>query len=113
MPRFTEHFKADAEFKTPGAYSGPAYACAVVILKSLEEALKANAAADQAAIREGVRACATDPSHTFETVLGTTSFDANGDTTQPFISFYADRPGCAPRNGDWIFKEQQNFAADQ
>ncbi len=105
---FIEHFKADSEFNTPGAYSGPAYACATVVLKSLEEFLKANANADQAAIREGVRAWATDSSHTFETVLGTTAFDANGDTTQPFISFYVTDP-AAPNNGDWVFKEQLNF----
>ncbi len=106
---FTAHFKNDSEFNTPGAYSGPAYACATVILDSLTEFLKSNANADQAAIREGVRAWATDTSHTFDTVLGTTSFDKNGDTTQPFISFYVVDP-TAPNNGDWVFKEQQNFA---
>lgn len=109
--RFTEHFKADKEFNTPGAYSGPANACAVVILNSLEAFLKTNANADQAAIREGVRAFASDPANKFETVLGTTSFDANGDTTQPFISFYTTDPAAAG-NGDWVFKEQQNFAAN-
>ena len=51
---------------------------------------------------------ATDPAHTFDTVLGTTSFDENGDTTQPFISFYVIDP-AAPKGGDWVFKEQQNF----
>ena len=105
---FTEHFKADSEFNQPGAYSGPAYACATVILNSLEAVLKANSGADEAAIREGVRAWATDSSHSFETVLGTTAFDANGDTTQPFISFYTVDP-TAPNNGDWVFKEQLNF----
>lgn len=107
---FIEHYKADSEFNTPGAYSGPAYACSTVVLKSLEEFLKANPDADQAAIREGVRAWATDSTHTFETVLGSTAFDANGDTTQPFISFYVTDPS-APNNGDWVFKEQQNFGA--
>ena len=106
---FKEHFKADSEFNTPGAYSGPAYACATVILNSLDEFLKTNSGADNAAIREGVRAWATDTSHSFDTVLGTTSFDANGDTTQPFISFYVVDPNAAG-NGNWVFKEQQNFA---
>ncbi|MHB8892990.1 MAG: ABC transporter substrate-binding protein, partial [Candidatus Limnocylindrales bacterium] len=105
---FTEHFKADKEFNTPGAYSGPAYACATVILDSLAEFLKANASADQAAIREGVRAWATDTTHSFDTVLGKTAFDANGDTTQPFISFFTVDP-AQPKGGDWVFKEQQNF----
>ncbi|OGO54388.1 MAG: hypothetical protein A2V85_14500 [Chloroflexi bacterium RBG_16_72_14] len=108
---FIEHFKNDSEFKTPGAYSGPGYACATVALKALEEFLKTNASADDKAIREGVRAWVTDPSHTFETVLGTTAFDKNGDTTQPFISFYVTDPAAA-NNGDWVFKEQQNFGAE-
>jgi len=106
--RFTEHFKADTDYSTPGSYSGPAYACATVILKSLEEFLKTNASADNAAIREGVHAYASDPTHSFETVLGPTSFDKNGDTTQPFISFYTVDP-AAPKGGDWVFKEQQSF----
>ncbi len=105
---FVEHFKADKEFNQPGAYSGPAYACATVVLNSLEAFLKANSGADNAAIREGVRAWASDSTHSFETVLGTTAFDANGDTTQPFISFYTVDP-AAPNNGDWVFKEQLNF----
>jgi len=105
---FSEHFKGDSDFKTPGAYSGPAYACATVVLKSLEEFLKTNASADQKAIREGVRAYASDPSHSFDTVLGKTSFDKNGDNTQKFISFYVTDP-AAPNNGDWVFKEQQDF----
>jgi len=107
---YAEHYKNDADFKTAGAYSGPAYACTTVILKSLEEFLKANPDADQAAIREGVRAWAADPSHTFETVLGTESFDANGDTTQPFISFYTVDPAAKDGVGDWVFKEQLNFS---
>jgi branched-chain amino acid transport system substrate-binding protein len=106
--QFTEQFKADADFKTPGAYSGPAHACATVILKSLEEFIKTNASADQKAIREGVRAWAADPSHSFETVLGNTSFDENGDNTQKFISFYIVDPE-AEGNGDWVFEEQQDF----
>ena len=109
---FEEHFKNDATFSTPGAYSGPAYACATVILKSLEEFLKANPDADQAAIREGTRAWASDPSHSFDTVLGAESFDKNGDTTQPFISFYIVDPAAKDGIGDWVFKEQLNFSQE-
>ena len=106
---FEEHFKNDADFNTPGAYSGPAHACATIILKSLEEFLATNPDADQAAIREGVRAWATDPSHSFETVLGTESFDKNGDTTLPFISYYTVDPAAKDGVGDWVFKEQIDF----
>jgi branched-chain amino acid transport system substrate-binding protein len=107
--QFTEHFKNDQDFKTPGSYSGPGYACATVILKSLEEFLKTNANADQKAIREGVRAYVSDPSHVFDTVLGKTSFDKNGDNTQKFISFYVTDPKAKNGVGDWVFKEQQDF----
>jgi len=106
---YAEHFKADAEFNTAGAYSGPGNACAVIILKSLEEFLKANPDADPAAIREGVRAWATDTSHKFETVLGTETFDENGDTKQPYISFYTVDPALKDGLGDWVYKEQINF----
>jgi branched-chain amino acid transport system substrate-binding protein len=109
---YTDHFKGAADFQTPGAYSGPAHACATVMLKSLEEFLKANPDADQAAIREGVRAYAADPSHSFDTVLGTESFDKNGDTTQPFISFYQVDPTLLGGAGDWVFKEQLNFSQE-
>lgn len=107
--QYTEHFKADQDYKTPGSYSGPGYACATVILKSLEEFLKTNANADQKAIREGVRAYASDPSHSFDTVLGKTSFDKNGDNTQKFISFYVTDKAAKGGVGDWVFKEQQDF----
>jgi branched-chain amino acid transport system substrate-binding protein len=106
---FEEHFKKDATFNTPGAYSGPAYACATVILKSLEEFLKANPDAGLGDIREGVRAWASDPSHSFDTVLGTESFDANGDTTLPFISFFKVDPAAKGGVGDWVFVEQIDF----
>jgi branched-chain amino acid transport system substrate-binding protein len=106
---FAERFKDDADFKTAGAYSGPAHACTTIILKSLEEFLKANPDADQAAIREGVRAWASDPSHSFETVLGTESFDENGDTTLPFISFFTVDAAAKDGVGDWVFKEQIDF----
>jgi branched-chain amino acid transport system substrate-binding protein len=102
-------FGKDADFNSPGTYSGPAHACATVILKSLEETLKATPDADKKAIREGVRAYASDTSHKFETVLGTESFDKNGDTTQPYISFYATDPAGAGGAGEWVFKEQQAF----
>jgi branched-chain amino acid transport system substrate-binding protein len=109
--QFEEAFANDADFKTPGAYSGPAHACATVVLESLRGFLEGNANADQAAIREGVRAFATDSANTFDTVLGETSFDENGDNTAKFISFYEVDPN-APKGGDWIFIEQQDFGGE-
>jgi branched-chain amino acid transport system substrate-binding protein len=110
--RFVEHFKGDADFKEPGAYSGPAYACAQIILKALEESLKTNANASGAALREAVRAYATNTANTFETILGPVKFDANGDTSQKIISFYEVDPSLVDGKGDWVFIEQQDFGAE-
>jgi len=106
---FKEAFGNDATFSSPGAYSGPAHACTTVMLTSLAEFLKANPDADMAAIREGVRAWATDPSHTFDTVLGPESFDANGDTAAPFLSFWEVDKAAKDGVGDWVFKEFLSF----
>ncbi len=70
----------DSDFPTAGAYSGPADACASIIIQALTAVLTATPDADPAAIREGVRAYVTDTTHTFDTVLGTESFDELGDT---------------------------------
>jgi ABC-type branched-subunit amino acid transport system substrate-binding protein len=58
----------------------------------------------------GVRTWATDTSHPFDTVLGTESFDKNGDTTLPFISYYTVDPAAKGGVGDWVFKEQLDFS---
>jgi branched-chain amino acid transport system substrate-binding protein len=110
--RFIEHFKGDADFKEAGAYSGPAYACAQIVLKALEEVLKTNANLAGAELREAVRAYASDPANTFETVLGPVTFDENGDTSQKIISFYEVDPALRDGAGDWVFLEQQDFGAE-
>jgi branched-chain amino acid transport system substrate-binding protein len=111
--RYIEQFKGDQDFKTPGAYSGPAYACAQVIIKSLEEALKTAGADDKAKLREAVRAYATTATNSFDTVLGKTSFDKNGDNTAKFISFYSVDLTLAEGKGDWKFTKQQDLGGGQ
>ena len=91
--------------------AGPAHACANIILQSLAAVLEATPDADLAAIREGVRAYATDPANTFDTVLGPESFDEFGDTTLKFISFYVVDPELADGAGDWSFVEQRQYGA--
>jgi branched-chain amino acid transport system substrate-binding protein len=110
---YAEHFKDAPDFKTAGAYSGPAHACATVILESLAAVLEANPDADLAAIREGVRAYGTDPANTFDTVLGPESFDEFGDTTLKFISFFEADPKLADGAGDWTFIEQRQYGGDE
>ena len=78
-----------------GAYSAAAYACTQVYL----EALKA-----VGPDREKIRAYVTDPSHAFDTVLGSIGFDANGDINQHIISYYQ----FDPTTKDWKFVRQND-----
>jgi branched-chain amino acid transport system substrate-binding protein len=104
-----DKFKADykAAFNTdPGSYSAPGYACTQIFL----EALKAvgSGVTDPAQLREAIRAYVADTSHKYDTVLGTVSFDANGDTTQHTISYYK----YDDTTKDWAFYKQRDFTAD-
>jgi branched-chain amino acid transport system substrate-binding protein len=94
--------------KAPGAYSAPSYACAQVIVQSLQKAIEGGAA-DLAALREGVRANATNTANTFDTAMGALGFDKYGDNTHPFISFYKTDLTLNGGKGDWVFVKQQEF----
>lgn len=94
--------------KAKGAYSAASYSCAQVIIQALDQAIKAGAS-DPAALREGVRANATKAGNSFDTVMGTLSFDKYGDNTHPFISFYKVDLTAGGGKGDWVFVKQQEF----
>jgi branched-chain amino acid transport system substrate-binding protein len=97
-----------AEFGSPpGAYSSPSYACAQIIMQSLEKA--AATATDLASAREAVRANATDSANTFDTAIGKLSFDKYGDNTAPYISYYKTDMTLAGGKGDWVFVKQVAF----
>ena len=91
----------------PGAYSAAAYACAQIIIASLDKA--SATATDLASAREGVRANAVNSANTFTTALGSLSFDKYGDNTKPFISFYKTDMTLAGGKGDWTFVKQESF----
>jgi branched-chain amino acid transport system substrate-binding protein len=103
--RYAEHYKNDADFKTAGAYSGPAYACAQIVLKALET-VAANT--DKAGLREAIRAYVLGGNE-FDTVLGKVKFDQNGDTSQKIISFYKADMAANGGKGNWVFEKQQDF----
>lgn len=94
--KFASDYKA-AYGAEPGAYSASGYACAQIYL----QALKAVGSAD----REKIRAYVTTTSNKFDTVLGTISFDANGDTSQHIIADYK----FDPTTKDWKFFLQKDF----
>jgi branched-chain amino acid transport system substrate-binding protein len=88
----------------PTGYSATGYACAQVVLDALKRA--GPTATDVKDLREKLRAAAVDPSVNYTSVIGAFKFDANGDTSQKIISFYAYDPATK----DWTFKEQLDFA---
>jgi branched-chain amino acid transport system substrate-binding protein len=102
---FTDAYKA--KFNTdPGAYSAAGYACTQVFLQALKAV--GTGVTDLAQLREAIRAYVADPSHSYDTVLGKFSFDANGDTTQHIISYYK----YSSSTQNWEFISQRDFTAN-
>ena len=90
-----------AEYHQPvGPYSANAYAAASVLINAIGEAVKANGgkAPTREQVLEQLRKTKDFPS-----VVGTFSFDQNGDTTNRIISFYE------AVKDKWNFVTQQNF----
>ena len=94
--QFATDYKA-AYGAEPGAYSASGYACAQIYLQAL--------AATKSADRETIRAYVTNSTNKFTTVLGTVSFDANGDTSQHVISEYK----FDPTTKDWKYFQQKDY----
>lgn len=93
----------------PTDNAAAAYACVQVILASLHAIAADGPDAD--GLREALRAYAVDPDHRFETAIGTTGFDANGDSTQQVVSLYRVDPEGADGAGDWVLVKQQDFGS--
>lgn len=91
----------------PDEYAAAAYACTEVILDALRKvASKGTSAAD---LREALRSQAVNPSHRYETVLGSIGFDANGDSLQQFVTFYRVDPTADGGKGNWVIQKQQDY----
>jgi branched-chain amino acid transport system substrate-binding protein len=105
--QFNTDYKA--EFGTdPGAYSAIAYACAQVLIAGITKAVAAGTT-DPAAIREAVRANTVAAGNKFDTQIGPISFDKNGDTTAPYMSFYKVDLTANGGKGGWTWVKQQAF----
>ena len=105
--KFASDYKA-AFGQDPGAYSAIAYACAQVIIAGAKAAIAAGKTA-LADVREFVRANAVAAGNKFTTVIGDVSFDKNGDTTAPFMSFYKVDMTADSGKGAWVWVKQQAF----
>ncbi|HSF61045.1 MAG TPA: hypothetical protein VLA69_05070 [Gaiellaceae bacterium] len=82
-----------------GDWAAAAYACAQVIIASLEAV--ADDGPDAEGLREAVRARAVDTSKRYETAIGTVGFDENGDSIKQMVSFFRVDPEAADCAGDW------------
>jgi branched-chain amino acid transport system substrate-binding protein len=94
--------------KAPGAYSAAGYACTQVFIAGIKAAIAAGKT-DNAAIREAVRANNIAAGNKFDTVVGSISFDKNGDITTPFMSFYKTDLTAEGGKGGWTYVKQQAF----
>ncbi len=103
---FVERYRARYGTE-PDEYAAAAFACAQVIIDSLRSVAATGPSAGD--LREAVRAYAVDPAHRYETALGTLGFDANGDSSQQFVTFYRVDPSAADGRGDWVIAKQQDY----
>ena len=105
---FVDDYRA-AFGEEPTDYAAAAYACAQVVVASLQAAAKDGP--DAEGLREAVRAHAVDPATRYETAIGTVGFDANGDSTRQMVSFYRVDPEAEDGAGDWALIKQQDFGS--
>jgi len=94
--------------RDPGAYSALAYACTQILLQAIDANI--GDGSDLTGLREAVRAAIIGTDTQWSTVLGDLSFDANGDSSQKWISFYKTDPSLNDGAGGWSFLKQTNFA---
>ena len=99
--------KYKAKFNTePGSYSAPGYACTQVFLTALKAV--GSGVTDLGQLREKIRAYIADPANKYDTVLGSFTFDKDGDTSQHVISYYK----FDASKKDWVYFKQRDFTAD-
>ena len=92
--QFITDYNAAGIKEALGAYSGPGYETASIAI----DALKRATAKDRDSVCVALR-----NTKDFHGVLGATTFDANGDTSNKVISFYV------VKDGKWEFLDQLRF----
>jgi branched-chain amino acid transport system substrate-binding protein len=102
--KFDTDYKAEYGIDATG-YAGQGFACAQIVLDAIGRAGAAKPG-NLAALKEEVRKATTDTTHTYKTIVGDVTFDANGDTSQLIVSIYSFDPAGADGKGDWKFDSQ-------
>jgi branched-chain amino acid transport system substrate-binding protein len=108
---FDQKAKFDADYKAKygidaTGYAAQGYACAQVMLDALGRAGATNPSG-MAALREAVRVAMTDTTHTYKTIQGDITFNADGDTSQRIVSIYSYDATAK----DWKFETQVDYNA--
>jgi branched-chain amino acid transport system substrate-binding protein len=103
--------KFDADYKAAygidaTGYAAQGYACAQVFIDALGRAGATNPA-DMTALRTAMRVAATDTTHSYATIQGAITFNADGDTSQKIVSIYS----FDATTKDWKFETQVDYAA--
>ena len=102
--KFDTDYKAEFGIDATG-YAAQGFACAQVFLDALGRAGATNPA-DMAKLREAMRAAVTDSTHTYKTIQGDITFNADGDTSQKIVSIYSFDATAK----DWKFETQVDYA---
>jgi branched-chain amino acid transport system substrate-binding protein len=103
--KFDADYKAEYGIDATG-YAAQGFACAQVLLDALGRAGATNPA-DNAALREAVRVAVADTTHSYATIQGAITFNADGDTSQKIVSIYS----YDATTKDWKFETQVDYAS--
>ena len=103
--KFDTDYKAEYGIDATG-YAGQGFTCAQVMLDALARAAATNPA-DNKALRAAILTALADTSHTYKTIQGDFTLDANGDTSQKIVSIYSFDATAK----DWKFETQVDYAS--
>jgi branched-chain amino acid transport system substrate-binding protein len=101
--KFDADYKAEYGIDATG-YAAQGFACAQIMIDALGRAGATNPA-DMAKLREAVRVAMTDTAHTYKTIQGDITFNADGDTSQRIVSIYSFDATAK----DWKFETQVDY----
>jgi ABC-type branched-subunit amino acid transport system substrate-binding protein len=101
--KFDADYKAEFGIDATG-YAAQGFACAQILIDALGRAGATNPSG-MTALREALRVAMTDTTHTYTTVQGNITFNADGDTSQRIVSIYSY--DAAAKN--WKFETQVDY----
>ncbi len=102
--KFDTDYKAEYGIDATG-YAAQGFACAQIFIDALNRAGGTNPT-DMKGLREAMRVAVIDTTHTYKTIQGDITFNADGDTSQKIVSIYSFDAAAK----DWKFETQVDYA---